>query len=296
MVTENMYALAAAASSSLSGLLAALHIFGFLETFPFPLLLLAAVPPLSIFHGVAKPLARAAECLTAFVLAFLLVFGVTLYDGKYFQMGLFLSSLAIYHTTEYMFVCVFHYDSLSFDSFLINQSGYYMAAMGVSFLEYFFELWLVGTYKMVTPMVIIGVAGVCVGQFFRVGALFYGGKSFHHMIQHQQQPEHKLVTTGLYAFCRHPGYLGWYLWAVSSQVMMVNPVSAWVYVMACHIFFKSRIEYEEETLVELFGQRYISYMKDVPTRIPYIPGLSTSIFVTQPFHLRTSYAGRADTL
>lgn len=33
-----------------------------------------------------------------------------------------------------------------------------------------------------------------------------------------------LVTRGVYRLCRHPGYLGWYAWAVGTQLLLCNPI------------------------------------------------------------------------
>ena len=33
------------------------------------------------------------------------------------------------------------------------------------------------------------------------------------------------LTTSLCRYMRHPGYLGWYLWAVGTQVLLLNPVT-----------------------------------------------------------------------
>lgn len=206
-----------------------------------------------------------AEILTSFILGFLFIAGLYLLSGKYMQLGIFISSLAVYHMAEYLFVCTYHYSTISFNSFLINQSWYYVSAQVFGFIEYFLEIWLLGEYKIIYIFIISGFLLMTIGQIMRIGALFSAGRNFHHVIQRDEDPNHVLITSGLYAFCRHPGYLGWYLWAVASQIVLVNPISVFVYCVACHMFFKVRIEYEEETLINMFGIKYIEYMKKVNT-------------------------------
>jgi len=214
------------------------------------------------------------EGLTSFVLAFLFIQGFYLLHTKYIQFGICLSSLCLYYITEYLFVCTFHYNTLSWNSFLINQSKYFIACLLFSFSEFFLEFFLFGDYKILKVFIVIGSIGLIIGQSIRITTLFTAGKNFHHNIQHEFSPDHRLLTTGLYSFTRHPSYLGWYIWAMSSQVLMVNPVSFYVYWIACRLFLNVRVNYEEETLIKLFRNDYLEYMKKVPTRIPYVPGIN----------------------
>ena len=71
---------------------------------------------------------------------------------------------------------------------------------------------------------------------------------------------------------RHPSYFGWTLWAVGTQVMMVNPVSVVGFIFASHMFFADRIPAEEELLVEFFGNAYIKYAQKTPIMLPGIKG------------------------
>ena len=44
------------------------------------------------------------------------------------------------------------------------------------------------------------------------------GRSFNHYIQTTKAESHKLVTTGVYAWSRHPAYVGWFYWSLGTQV------------------------------------------------------------------------------
>ena len=221
---------------------------------------------------------RLVGCGISAGLGAILVWSLSLIYTRYMQLGLFVASLSLYHMSEYLCVLIFHYESLSVDSFLLFQSWQYVAAVSLGIVEVLLQVSVLGEYKIVFPLLILGLIGMGLGHIFRLGAILTAGVNFTHVIQMFRGPQHRLVTTGLYAFTRHPGYLGWYLWAVSSQIMMVNPLSALVYWNACYCFFNVRINYEEETLINIFGKEYLLYMKSVPTRIPGVPGLDPRVF------------------
>ena len=61
------------------------------------------------------------------------------------------------------------------------------------------------------------------------------------------------MTTGVYAYFRHPSYFGWSVWALGTQLVLGNPVSLVFYAFAAYAFFKDRIPYEEYKLAEFFG-------------------------------------------
>lgn len=72
-----------------------------------------------------------------------------------------------------------------------------------------------------------------------------------------------LVTTGIYAFTRNPMYLGlfllllgWGLWLASPLAISVSPL----FVFYITIF---QIRPEEQALLEIFGDKYLRYKKDV---------------------------------
>ena len=78
------------------------------------------------------------------------------------------------------------------------------------------------------------------------------------------------MTSGVYQVVRHPSYFGWTLWAVGTQVMMLNPISIIGFSGASWVFFKDRIPYEEELLVDFFGKAYIEYAASTPIMMPFI--------------------------
>ena len=57
-------------------------------------------------------------------------------------------------------------------------------------------------------------------------------------------------------------------------MLLVNPVCLVAYAIASWKFFKGRVEIEEETLVDFFGEDYIEYQRKVGTGLPFINGFT----------------------
>mmetsp|Transcript_20766 Transcript_20766/g.30136 ORF Transcript_20766/g.30136 Transcript_20766/m.30136 type:complete len:114 (+) Transcript_20766:911-1252(+) len=110
-----------------------------------------------------------------------------------------------------------------------------------------------------------------IGEAIRNLAWLTAGNSFTHQIQRKRSESHTLVTNGIYAMMRHPGYLGWYLFFVGTQVMICNPICAVLFVALGHRFFALRIPIEERHLIAMFGNAYSNYRKRTPTWLPGIP-------------------------
>jgi protein-S-isoprenylcysteine O-methyltransferase len=96
------------------------------------------------------------------------------------------------------------------------------------------------------------------------------GESFNHYIQRDRKENHILITHGIYQIFRHPSYVGFYYWAVGTQLVLNNPISTILYAIAAWTFFRYRIAYEEETLRKLFPQEYESYAARTYIGIPFI--------------------------
>jgi hypothetical protein len=123
------------------------------------------------------------------------------YDLIPFRLAVFLASLSLYHYAEYLYVCCFHYYTLSFDSnhinltlfkskylgFLLNHSKSYVVALVFGVIEYLIgEHYFNKTYALpgIIPYSIIalGFAMMIIGHYFRIGAEFTAGHSFNHRI------------------------------------------------------------------------------------------------------------------
>ena len=65
--------------------------------------------------------------------------------------------------------------------------------------------------------------------------------------------------------------------AVSLLLISCNPICALGYTAASWVFFKDRIEDEEEMLLLFFGREYVDYSRRVPTGLPFIKGYSGDV-------------------
>ena len=121
-------------------------------------------------------------------------------------------------------------------------------------------------------LIAMGLLMIISGQYLRTLAQMTAGRNFHHQVRYRKEAKHTLVTEGVYQISRHPSYLGWYLWAVGTQVMMINVASTVFFIITSWFFFNHRIQIEEELLIDFFGADYVRYCDKVPTRLPFIKG------------------------
>jgi len=201
----------------------------------------------------------------AFGWAWSLIFFSPLYD-----LGAFILFLSFFHFTEFMFIALFHLDKLSTDSFLINHSRSFSIAMAASFTEYFVEWFFFPFLKGNLVVLLVGCFVAGFGQLIRLIAFYTAGNNFTHEVATKKQKDHLLVTSGIYHIFRHPGYFGWFWWAIGTQIVVGNPVCFVGYAAASWKFFESRIRIEEQFLLSFFGQQYVNYRINTRTWIPFI--------------------------
>jgi protein-S-isoprenylcysteine O-methyltransferase len=191
----------------------------------------------------------------------------------YSYFGFYAAALGFFHVSEYILTSIFNPHTLSMDSFLLNHSREYIAAAVASWVEYWAELYLFPNLKMsLHHASVIGCFMVIFGEALRKVAMITAGTNFTHLVQYRKRDGHELVTSGVYSMFRHPSYVGWFYWSIGTQVVLCNPVCLVGYSIASWMFFKERIEDEEESLVLFFGEKYIDFKKRVGTGIPFISG------------------------
>ncbi|XWW92720.1 hypothetical protein V2A60_000646 [Cordyceps javanica] len=116
----------------------------------------------------------------------------------------------------------------------------------------------------------LGLVLVVLGQAVRSAAMLRAGASFNHQIQWAKADSHVLVTTGVYAWLRHPSYFGFFYWGLGTQLVLGNVVCFFAYAGVLWYFFSRRIRVEEAKLVEFFQDDYVQYRKRVGTWMPFI--------------------------
>ncbi len=174
------------------------------------------------------------------------------------------------------FMCYFHFsefyfmsrgsDLPSFDSFLINHGKEYATAFTTSMIEFHYS----PTFSLTLPPM-VGVIVSSIGLLLRACATITAGSGFTHLIAKQKSQSHQLITHGIYSFIRHPGYTGWLIWVIGSQLILGNCISLVLFTAITWKFFSDRIPYEEQLLVDFFGSQYLHFRDETPkSGIPFV--------------------------
>lgn len=186
-----------------------------------------------------------------------------------FALIAFLASLSFFHTSEFALAFLYDREHTTARSWLVSRA--YCAAMALAMVEYVIEATLVPQLKEATWVSLIGLAAVISGESLRKAAIVTAKANFTQEIQRVRRANHILVTGGVYRYCRHPAYLGWFVWSVGTQILLANPACAVLFAYLAWTFFRDRIPYEEDLLLRFFGDEYARYAQRTPTWLPGIP-------------------------
>lgn len=186
---------------------------------------------------------------------------------------LYIISLCIYHIAEFLLTARFNSSVTTWKSFLFDQSRAYQVAVVASWIEFWLESCLFFGFK--TTFFYRGISSLgffmmVVGQAFRSGAMISTTSNFSHLIQLKKSENHRLVSTGLYNYFRHPSYCGWFWWCVGTQVLLGSPICLIGYIITAFRFFERRISVEEAALMKFFPTEYPAYRDRTWTGIPFI--------------------------
>ncbi|XP_054732958.1 protein-S-isoprenylcysteine O-methyltransferase [Anastrepha obliqua] len=188
------------------------------------------------------------------------------------QFGVYSFFMAFFHYSEFLAIAWCNPNSLSVDSFILNHSIHYALAAVASWLEFGLEVWFLPSFKGFYYIWLIGVVLCMLGEIIRKVAMITARNSFTHLVQYEKADNHKLITHGIYAYMRHPSYVGWFWWSVGTQIILLNPVCILIYTIVSWTFFHDRIYMEEITLLNFFRSDYHKYQQHVPTGLPCIKG------------------------
>lgn len=162
--------------------------------------------------------------------------GLTAFTKNWANFGLYLTSLSgdqtdfsfdlilllAFHLLEYQYAKTFQPKECDSDSFLITQSTESQVAVLAAFIEFFVEKLALchtslGDYlpealkNFKTDWRIWAPAAGCVAlfQIIRTISMWTAGSNFHHQVRTEREESHELVTSGIYAWSRHPAYFGY---------------------------------------------------------------------------------------
>ncbi|XP_037933163.1 protein-S-isoprenylcysteine O-methyltransferase [Teleopsis dalmanni] len=188
------------------------------------------------------------------------------------QFGVYGFFMAFFHYSEFLAIAWSCPRSLSLDSFMLNHSIHYGIAAAASWLEFALEVSLLPEFKSKYYIWLLGVALCIIGEVIRKTAIITAQNSFTHLVQFEKSEEQKLITHGVYAYMRHPSYVGWFWWSIGTQFILMNPICIVIYTIVSWKFFHDRIYIEEATLLNFFRSDYHKYQQKVPTGLPFIAG------------------------
>ena len=131
---------------------------------------------------------------------------------------------------------------------------------------------IIGTFIKTRPATewynYIGAAMVFIGGLMRVYARKALGRFFSFQVVIQKG--HKLITTGVYKYTRHPMYLSMTLILFGLAIALSSLYGVIVLLILYVPAVLYRISAEEELLIKEFGNDYLNYMEKTKKMIPYL--------------------------
>ncbi|EDV39176.1 uncharacterized protein Dana_GF24629 [Drosophila ananassae] len=188
------------------------------------------------------------------------------------QFGVYGCFMSVFHYSEFLVIAYANPRTLSLDSFMLNHSVHYGLAAAASWIEFSLELYFLPEFKRFSYIWLLGIGMCFFGELVRKAAIITAGRSFTHLVQDEKHSDHKLITHGIYAYCRHPSYVGWFWWSIGTQIILLNPICIGLYTLVSWLFFHDRVYVEEYSLLNFFQSDYVRYQKRVPTGLPFIRG------------------------
>jgi protein-S-isoprenylcysteine O-methyltransferase len=66
------------------------------------------------------------------------------------------------------------------------------------------------------------------------------------------------VTSGIYAYSRHPSYFAFFWWAVGTQILVGNKICFVAFVVVLWMFFKNRIACKSRRIQDTFSRKLLT--------------------------------------
>ncbi len=140
---------------------------------------------------------------------------------------------------------------------------FFFGVWGIDSLSFFlFEYSTVVFHALAFPLLLAGTI------FSIIVSTFLVSKSHKAVLEQVHDPP-ELVISGVYGWVRHPLYFGTLLFCLAFVFVSVSLVSVAIWV-AFFIFYDRMATYEERSLVEILGERYVAYQKRVSKWFPGI--------------------------
>ena len=138
---------------------------------------------------------------------------------------------------------------------------FFFAVWGIDTLSFFvFGYSTVLLLALSFPLLLAGTI-----VFFCIS--FYLVSKSHSAVFKQVHGPPKLVDSGVYAWIRHPMYLGTILFCSAFIFVSVSIFSIVIWI-CIFIFYDRMATFEEKNLIEMLGEQYIAYQRKVSKWLP----------------------------
>jgi protein-S-isoprenylcysteine O-methyltransferase len=188
----------------------------------------------------------------------------------------FIATLSLFHYLEFWTTAAYNTREAKVSSFLLSSNGMaYQGAHTFALFELLLSHYFFSSRSWLPPILSLtllftGLFLILSGQIIRSMAMRAAGTNFNHIVQSTKSSTHKLVTTGIYSYLRHPSYFGFFWWALGTQLVLGNLMGFLLYWAVLYRFFSARIRGEEEYLVRFFGEDYVMFREKTRVWIPFI--------------------------
>lgn len=88
----------------------------------------------------------------------------------------------------------------------------------------------------------------------------------------QLREGHALVCRGVYGPVRHPMYASQWLWGTAQALLLQNWIAGWAGLVSFLPLYLSRVQREEQMMLEQFGEEYRAYMLRTGRIFPRLGG------------------------
>jgi protein-S-isoprenylcysteine O-methyltransferase Ste14 len=149
------------------------------------------------------------------------------------------------------------------DRFQVILVLLFFIALGLDTFSYF----LLGVSTVIVSIISVPVL-ILPGVVFLIVSLYLIQAS-HTIVFGDTTHKPRLHTSGVYRWVRHPMYFGILLFCLSFLLFSVSVVSLIVWI-TFFFFYEKMTTYEENDLIKIFGEEYITYRNHVAK---WVPGL-----------------------
>jgi protein-S-isoprenylcysteine O-methyltransferase Ste14 len=137
----------------------------------------------------------------------------------------------------------------------------FFGVWGIDYLSFFIFGYSTVIFQALTfPLLLVGTI-----LFLGLGS--YLVSKSHKAVLEQVHDPPRLVDSGVYAWVRHPMYLGILLFCLAFIFISISLVSIAVWI-AFFVFYDRMAKYEEKSLIEILGGSYTAYQKRVSKWFP----------------------------